>query len=317
MRLYLDTCVLPERGRLKSGFMSVVLALSRAGVVEIRLPELVLEEYASLRRRKAEEAVAEYNKGYRKLTSHFPDLLPSIYLPAVNEAVEPLVAELRSEAVILPTRPEDAMLALKREAGRVPPARNGHGARDTAIWLTVARDHSSSAEQHGVFVTTNTLDFAGEDGTPHRVLIDDLGHTADRFQFSFKPFELLSRIAPSVSPMPVITPTELNHDPDYISDMLTTIFQTGMFSEYEAGLDTGGDFPIWMHAEELAVVDAVEVISALQISPDRQLFKVRSSVQVPTVLEEKLVQTPVSLIAWIDKGPEIYGMIAVEQWSRT
>ena len=61
--------------------------------------------------------------------------------------------------------------ALRREAHRLRPAREGKGARDVAIWLSVKAAHEAAGND-GILLTQNTKDF-GSPGNP-RMLHPDL-----------------------------------------------------------------------------------------------------------------------------------------------
>jgi hypothetical protein len=88
----------------------------------------------------------------------------------------------------LPLDPGDAVEAHRREAWRVPPAREGKdggiGARDAAIWLTVVRDHCARDEE-GHFLTRNTKDFPSDDRQWRGQLAEDL----EQAKHPLRPYE--------------------------------------------------------------------------------------------------------------------------------
>lgn len=197
MNVYLDTCVLPVRRELRRGHLGLLGALARSDRLRLFAPSLVRDEFANLRRQRAEDALGKLREGYRAAFDHLG--ITESYMPSVEEVVGPLVSELESLVSVIPVHPEDAVEALRREAGRIRPAREGKGARDCAIWLTVVRHHASEKDP-GVLLTTNTTDFAAETdrGQPHERLVEDLAETARRFAFKFAPSAFLEEIAPRV-----------------------------------------------------------------------------------------------------------------------
>ncbi|PPF76292.1 hypothetical protein C5B99_10730 [Pseudoclavibacter sp. Z016] len=81
----------------------------------------------------------------------------AVYVPDIDDIVSEWERDLRSSFEVIEIEPEDAPRALRREAVRQRPARNGKGARDSAIWLSAIRVAASG--QGAVFVSSNTSDF--------------------------------------------------------------------------------------------------------------------------------------------------------------
>jgi hypothetical protein len=84
--------------------------------------------------------------------------------------------EMLTGAEVLLVSSDHAAEALFREIERVPPTREGRGARDAAIWMTV-RDHHLASDQEGYFVSANLKDFANEQGHLHDRLAAELVRT--------------------------------------------------------------------------------------------------------------------------------------------
>ena len=156
MAIYLDTNVIPRRGELHAPHIAALEGVAAAAHQPLVLPSMVLAESVSARRRDIEEAFDVLRTGLR----HAEKLvrLEGIYLPDPAEAVAAWDAELRRSFEIVPLPSEAAEEALLREVNRVPPARDGRGARDAAIWLTALSDHRQRGGE-GYFVSANTEDF--------------------------------------------------------------------------------------------------------------------------------------------------------------
>jgi hypothetical protein len=129
-------------------------------------------------------------------------------LPSITDAATAWRKQLADMFVHVPLSGETAIEALRREIHRTPPAhrKEGYGARDAAIWLTVRADHVSRHEV-GYLVSRNKLDFAGEDGQLHPVLAQEAGHEYPLHYVS-DPAELLDLLAPAEAQFPIIGETE-------------------------------------------------------------------------------------------------------------
>jgi hypothetical protein len=177
MAVYLDTNVLVKKSGFGSLDFTTTLAVCLQTELEIILPSLVLDELESGRRRTYEAAFDALQAAHRNAAQLAP-------IPTLQELPNPgeLAREFRSE---LATRVREAPMpatapgeALRREVLRIPPARNGVGARDAAIWLTVRDDHLSRSEA-GYFVSSNSRDFSNrsQPATLHPQLAAELsGH---------------------------------------------------------------------------------------------------------------------------------------------
>lgn len=222
--------------------------------LDVVVPRLVVAEYAHLRLQRATEATEQIRSALKKASGHLE--VPPFYVPSPEETVEDLISALTDLVNVAETHPDDAQAALRREASRVRPARDGKGARDSAIWLTVVRHHRNS-DGHGVFVTTNTKDFADESRTsPHPQMIADLGDSADRFEFVFRPVDYLERVAPAIqldeNPL-----RDADFDTTYLQGVLAAALRScSVFTESEKGMSDDNELSIW--DEDNGMIDIID-----------------------------------------------------------
>lgn len=166
-----DTNVLPLAGSLDNSLWLSIRKLCETLGVQVALPEIVVHESVNLRREMYTAASAAFLESYRAVERFF-DAQP-VYVPDADEICRTWEEELREAFVIVPVHGDDAVSALEREALRTRPARDGRGARDSAIWMTVLR----LAQTHDKvsFVSRNTADFAtGKAGALHPDLSRDI-----------------------------------------------------------------------------------------------------------------------------------------------
>jgi hypothetical protein len=117
--------------------------------------------------------------------------VPYFRAPAPLALAQAWRKDMLKAAEVLPVTPEHAAEALFREIERVPPTREGRGARDAAIWMAV-RDHHLTSEQEGYFVSANVEDFANEQGQLHDQLAAELVRT-------HRPLHLIKSLADLVA----------------------------------------------------------------------------------------------------------------------
>lgn len=153
--LLLDTNVLPVFRGLDGPLWLSVRKLCEVEGIELSLPAIVVEESLNLRAEYYGRASTRLIDALAE-TSRFFDMAP-VYLPDVSEVRSSWDEEIRRVFSVMPLDGDDAVEALHREASRTPPARNGVGARDSAIWLTVKRAASSGRRVR--FVSNNYRDF--------------------------------------------------------------------------------------------------------------------------------------------------------------
>lgn len=150
-----DTNVLPAYRGLDGPLWMSLAKLCALRNVPMYLPHLVLDEALNMRRGIAEVAHARFVAAQSELNKVFP--VDPVYVPDIEDIVVAWEEELRSVFQVIEVHGDDAAEALHREATRSRPAREGKGARDSAIWLSAVR----LAANHEVllFVSGNTKDF--------------------------------------------------------------------------------------------------------------------------------------------------------------
>lgn len=165
-----DTNVLPLAGGLSGPLWLSIRKLCDTLGVDIVIPEIVVHESVNLRREQYAQASAKFLESFRAVERFF-DAQP-VYVPDVDEVGSNWEKELRRAFRVVATHGDDAAQALEREARRTRPARDGRGARDSAIWLTVLRQ--AATYDRVTLVSRNTSDFGvGKDGTLHPDLVDE------------------------------------------------------------------------------------------------------------------------------------------------
>ncbi len=154
--IFLDTNILPRSGPLDAPHIAVLDALAAATGHTLVLPSVAVTESVSARRRDATDAFSRLVSAHRT-ASKFA-LLAAVYVPDPTDVAREWEVELRRRFEIAPIPIGAAEEALRREAERIPPAREGRGARDCAIWLTLLHEHASRSEE-SFFVSENKADF--------------------------------------------------------------------------------------------------------------------------------------------------------------
>lgn len=162
---------------------------------------------------------------------------PPLYLPDPAEVGGLWRQELEGNLKIIEVAPDDALAALRREALRTPPARNGTGARDSAIWLTALRAHLRSDEPT-YLVSSNTADFAsGDKSVLHPYLMTELGEKASTFHYYSNIPALLASFAEEVAISDVPEFDELLAE-DLLSQLLADKSLAAQFSIHGLGTES-------------------------------------------------------------------------------
>jgi hypothetical protein len=160
--IYLDTNLLPARPQLDSIDLLALQAVAAERDEQLVLPSLVVDEAVGRVVAAAQAALAGVQAAVTKLQP-FDEASASIVcdLEAPERSGETMRRNLTTRFTIADTKDEWAREALLREVLRRRPARNGRGARDAAIWLTIKNEHYSSGRV-GYFLTDNTSDFSSD-----------------------------------------------------------------------------------------------------------------------------------------------------------
>jgi hypothetical protein len=158
--IYLDAEVLFGLS-LRSLEWSSLGAIAQGHQLDLAIPELALKEAATNWHAQLESKAAEIRRAMDKAEGFFE--LAAFRPPNPDSVTDKWLRELQRAVRVIPPVLEHASEALDRELNRIPPAREGRGARDAAIWLAIRDDHLSRSEP-GYFVSRNHKDF-GEPGT--------------------------------------------------------------------------------------------------------------------------------------------------------
>lgn len=163
----LDTNALPRSFR--GLIWKFLFYLARRKGFHVSISEVVLEESINMKVAEASVALDALTKNHRVLAEMYPDMA-DLYTPSIDEVSASIKSQLEQHFTILPVDHKNASEALRREARRILPAREGRGARDAAIWLTVRDLCNGGHKVH--FVTNNSKDF-GKD-TLEEFLLDEI-----------------------------------------------------------------------------------------------------------------------------------------------
>jgi len=165
--IYLDAEVLYGLS-LRSLEWSSLGAVAQSHRLDLAIPELALKEAATNWHTQVASKAADIRRAIDKAGGFFE--VPALRLPDPDSVADKWLREVQLAVRVIPSVPEHASDALDRELNRIPPAREGRGARDAAIWLAI-RDDFLSRREAGYFVSGNHKDF-GEppNGELHSVL---------------------------------------------------------------------------------------------------------------------------------------------------
>lgn len=128
--------------------LRLLAAASRRTGHHLAITDIVLEEAVRQRRDDLVKRAAILTSSYEEFQKLLPPQLRETSAHTAlsggktfpGKHVAAFEQVLREEFTVIETAPEDALEALKREAGHRPPcSSNGKGGRDTTIWLTAAR----------------------------------------------------------------------------------------------------------------------------------------------------------------------------------
>lgn len=188
----LDTSALPVWRGLNGPLWLSARKLCEIPGIIVYLPELVVHESVNLRAEHFTSVAAVFIGAYSKVERFF-DVDP-IYVPDVNEIETTWENELRTTFTVIDLDGEDAVDALRREAKRTRPARQGRGGRDSAIWMTAIR--LAATHDTVFFVSNNTADFAvGKSGQLHPSLASEVAAAGAQVEYLTSVHGLIERLA--------------------------------------------------------------------------------------------------------------------------
>ena len=100
--------------------------------------------------------------------------------PDLDDTVEQWRTHLEGRFRIVETPANAANEALAREIHRIPPTRDGKGARDAVIWLSIIDDIKGTDGESNFLITSNKNDFASpqDPNSFHPALLEELGARA-------------------------------------------------------------------------------------------------------------------------------------------
>lgn len=201
--LVIDTNSLPVKGNLDSSFWAVVFRVCETLQIVPAISEVAFDEATNLRRETAGEMIESLLAAHSKLNG-LTGIAP-IYAPTVEDVSNAYAHALKEHFEIIPLDGEHAREAFQREARRIPPAREGKGGRDSAIWLTAAALARDGHEVH--FVSANWRDFGK--GALHEVMAADLDGHDDAVHYHQDVNSFLEAVATKVTP-PTFTEAALS-----------------------------------------------------------------------------------------------------------
>lgn len=187
--IVIDTNVIDKKAPTDPSVEMLVALAGRTGHL-LYLPSVAWEEYSA-------HVTRELNTAYESLLARakaLERLAPRWQFDAPGSPAETAAMEqntrLRDRFIPIPTPDHAPAEGLRREIAQEPPAADGGGARDTAIWLTALAQMAGteSPEELLIFYSKNHKDFGeGISGRIHPSLWKDvvarLGHAASRFRY--------------------------------------------------------------------------------------------------------------------------------------
>lgn len=174
---------------LKRDAWTRLVILADHGLIEVCVPEVVVQELARGYKRTLNDLVAGLDKlKLDKLATLLGLNLPSNVADLNNSTAEKIaayelalrarLAELRVTTLPVPEVDQQTMLTRALEARKPFDAEGKKGFRDALIWhtvLTVCRDRGANAKI--MFVTDNIKDFCDATGKLHKALIEEVAAT--------------------------------------------------------------------------------------------------------------------------------------------
>ncbi|MFN6481093.1 PIN domain-containing protein [Nostoc sp. DedQUE07] len=160
MTIFLDTNVVPYKSGISIRFETIQV-LAQECSQEIAIPELVLRESVAHRQREIEDAFGTLRRAYEKARIYLNGIAEP-NLPCSKDLAESWCCSLKEKVKILETPKNAFEEGIFREIQRIRPTREGRGARDAVIWLTIKQAHFLS-DSVNYFVSENIKDFASSD----------------------------------------------------------------------------------------------------------------------------------------------------------
>lgn len=279
MAIYVDTNVLPRSFRLPDTDYDLLKALADELGQVLKLSVVVLEESVAQCERDSREAFERLEVALRKVRTFHQ--VSSLHLPQPEAVASKWRDALCGAFHIEPLDPLDAEEALRREAWRVPPAREagkeryGVGARDAALWLSAKREHLADSDKVTFFISRNTKDFGhGSPAVLRPALAAELGEAGSSFHYCESVEALLQFAGKEVPPptdfleVAVASPKVA----EALSEWIVRMPQAGLLRTKSGGLvGFAGGAPTVTNIYEVTVT-AAEQLQAFEIDGRKVVF---------------------------------------------
>lgn len=301
--IFLDTNVLPRVGSLKNVLMSAVLQVATHSGHKVCISDVVVEEAVNIRKEAAAEAIQKLRDAFNQANKILE--LESIYIPDLQEVADEWREGLTSTFEVFPVGGSQAVEALKREAARKRPAREGKGARDTAIWLSML-EYACGREDSIHFVSDNKEDFADASDAKrlHPDLVEDCKERSVEVIYHRNLDSLLEALSQRVDTAPVVENIEVA-----TSILHEALFNAGLSQEISEKFHSGRGFLIDTTVSGVRKVKSYRVENAL-------LSLIVLSLDVGTELADEKDPPKVSLIvecrAWVQVDANSGSVVTID-----
>lgn len=218
MAIFLDTNALPLESHIGSLRFSIIRAIAHQRSHTIFVPSLALEEAVAKRQRDLETAARDLERTLDRLRKLGVKVdSPPLQSPA--DTAEQWRKDLMAQVNIIETSDRASSQALLREVCRLRPAREGKGARDAAIWITVLDAHRKLNEI-SYFLSNNTKDFAdpNDKSRLHPDLATECASTTHPLYYCASASDLLAQLGENLATS--LTEDMLSKDEAIISALI-------------------------------------------------------------------------------------------------
>jgi hypothetical protein len=297
--LVLDTNVLPVWRGLDGPLWLSVRKMCELAQIDLVIPEVVVYESLNLRSGTYAQAATRFVDAFGEIEKFF-DIEP-IYVPDESEIRDSWEAELRGVFTVVPIDGADAVEALRREATRTRPARDGRGSRDSAVWLTVTRLAADGRDV--LFVSNNTKDFGvRKTNDLHPELAAEAASLSGSVRYFTSIYAVVDELATKVEP-PAVAPDDLG--PVLGFDFRQLALASAAEDERHPEISATE-----LISEHLRVTD-LEVKNAYTVG-DRNLVLVMGRASLPVGDPSDGHELAFSFSAWLDFNPEDGAVVAGE-----
>lgn len=297
--LVLDTNVLPVWRGLDGPLWLSVRKMCELAEIDLIIPEIVVHESVNLRSETYAQAATRFVDAFGEIEQFFE--IEPIYVPDESEIRESWEAELRDVFTVVPIAGADAVEALRREATRTRPARDGRGSRDSAVWLTVAR--LAADGRVVLFVSKNTKDFGVRKTSElHPELAAEAASHPGDVQYFTSIYAVVDELATKID-APAVAPDDLGPvlGFDFRQLALASATEDERYPEISA---------TELISEYLRVTD-LEVKNAYAVG-ERNLVLVMGHASLPVGDPSDGYELAFSFSAWLDFNPDDGAVVAGE-----